>query len=108
MMAAEPEVKVTVRVTLRTPDGQEWVTETGGYWSEASAESHWTEGNYSCDCNRALFVRQAQGLPWDTTAGDDDDDPCGHAITLVSLVNAETGKILVGAEREQEGPVALP
>lgn len=41
----------------------------------------WAEGNYSCDCNRALFFAQAGG------EAEDDDRPCGdyERFELLSL-----------------------
>jgi len=42
-------------------------------------ESMWTDGNYSCDCNRAAFIAQLRGE-------DDPDAPCGNTIMLLSLV----------------------
>lgn len=40
---------------------------------------NWTEGNYSCDCNRGDFYARAGGEP-------DPDLPCGHScIELVAL-----------------------
>lgn len=39
----------------------------------------WSEGNYSCDCNRALFFARAAGE-------DEPDEPCGDsAYRLISL-----------------------
>lgn len=38
----------------------------------------WTDGNYSCDCNRALFIQRV-GFP------DFPDMECGDAIKLVSI-----------------------
>ena len=38
-----------------------------------------TEGNYACDCNRIMFIRQAEH---------DDNDafiPCGHTMVLARL-----------------------
>lgn len=31
--------------------------------AESASEFLWTEGNYSCDCNRALFFARANGEP---------------------------------------------
>lgn len=38
---------------------------------EDHGEYQWTEGNYSCDCNRALFHARARGVP------DPPSPPCG-------------------------------
>jgi hypothetical protein len=37
--------------------------------SDGFDEWLWTEGNYSCDCNRALFFARANGEP-------DPNEPC--------------------------------
>jgi hypothetical protein len=54
----------------------------------------WTEGNYSCDCNRLLFIDRRyfdEDASWDTYR-------CGETITLISLSmeNAEktAGRLL--------------
>lgn len=62
----EPEYRegrVFVTVLLRrVSDGLEAVVEdTAGYESVDSAAFMWTEGNYSCDCNRHLFFERAFG-----------------------------------------------
>lgn len=44
----------------------------------------WTDGNYSCDCNRFSFI----SYKYDDYPGEEDEDghfPCGRTITLVSL-----------------------
>jgi hypothetical protein len=48
----------------------------------------YTEGNYSCDCNRSLFIgRYCEDAP-DAWPGEDEDGamPCGDRFELVSLV----------------------
>lgn len=48
---------------------------------DSATEFMWTEGNYSCDCNRSLFYRGAAGEP------EDDRRPCGDerfALTVQS------------------------
>lgn len=44
------------------------------------AEYMWTEGNYSCDCNRRLDMLRALGEPWDVS-----DSPCGNTIVMEKL-----------------------
>jgi len=58
-------------------------------FAHSTALYQWTDGNYSCDCNRALFFARA--------AGDESpaDPPCGEAAFLVQLRDAETGEILL-------------
>jgi hypothetical protein len=46
-----------------------------------SADYMWTDGNYSCDCNRLLFIDRQyfdEDASWDRYR-------CGKAITLISL-----------------------
>ena len=38
----------------------------------------WTEGNYGCDCNRALFFARAAG-----EEEEEENPPCGHTLFLV-------------------------
>lgn len=43
-----------------------------GYWNEEGFVDYiWSEGNYSCDCNRKLFFERAQG-----NEPDDTNTPC--------------------------------
>jgi hypothetical protein len=53
----------------------------------------WTEGNYACDCNRALFFARAVGLP-------DPNAACTSGLFSVRIVDDETG-----AELLQDPPV---
>jgi hypothetical protein len=46
----------------------------------------WEEGNYSCDCNRALFFGYALNQQWE-----DIDHPCGEGGFSVALQNPVTG-----------------
>lgn len=39
-----------------------------------------TDGNYSCDCNRSGFIAQAHQVE------DDERSPCGNTMQLVSLL----------------------
>lgn len=48
----------------------------------------WTDGNFSCDCNRALFFGYAAGETWK----DANDAPCGEGGYSVKLVNPVTGE----------------
>lgn len=49
-------------------------------WDESSAYA-WTDGNFGCDCNRALFFARA--------AGENDPEDRGCGITLYSALYAE-------------------
>lgn len=93
MTLQEQPANVTVRATLRIPDNHVWTVETHGHWSEENAVFMWTEGNYACDCNRMLFIWRSQGLSEDEI--EQNEPPCGDAIVLMGLVNAETGNVLV-------------
>ena|ERR1700735_400734 len=45
------------------------------------------EGNYGCDCNRALFFGRAAGVELG-----DNDTPCGDERYSVRVTNQETGE----------------
>ncbi len=57
-------------------------------WSDDGIDYAYSEGNYSCDCNRRLFVEQSKK---DTQGVDNACDlPCGHTrYILVSIDNVE-------------------
>lgn len=40
----------------------------------------WAEGNFSCDCNRAIFWHAQLGLP------EPEDLPCGEIAYTISVV----------------------
>ena len=67
------------------------VTETAVLWSADGYEDdghaiyHWTEGNYGCDCNKAIFL------------GLERDVPCGEDLLLVMLYD-EDGRVLVSQQ----------
>lgn len=68
----------------RVADGKMREHREEGDWTDAGMAYQWFEGNYSCDCNRALFFARAGG----------EDDPeigCGEGAYSVRLVNADTG-----------------
>ena len=46
----------------------------------------WSEGNYSCDCNRHLFFQRAKNE-------DEDNAECGDDLYSVNLKNPKGGKI---------------
>ena len=75
---------IVVRATLYDPvsglRGVETYTTEAQY--EDSQEFLWNDGNYSCDCNRRLFLCRLNGLD----DPEDEDDPCGHTIKLTSLI----------------------
>lgn len=78
---------VPVVASMRLPDGRTFDYRTD--WPHESAASlldMWTEGNYSCDCNRSLFLNDQFRL----ALGGFDNDlgvpclPCGETIALVA------------------------
>lgn len=68
----------------RNSDGLVRQIRRDGNWTgEDGHEFLWTEGNYSCDCNRHLFFARAAG---DEPAWDDLE--CGQsAYTIVKVTN---------------------
>jgi hypothetical protein len=48
----------------------------------------WSDGNYSCDCNRTLFFARIGGDPEPT------DEKCGHDRFDITVVDAVTGKTI--------------
>lgn len=49
---------------------------------------NWSDNNYSCDCNRALFFGYAAGKTHEET-----ERPCGNGRYAVQLQNPVTGYI---------------
>jgi hypothetical protein len=71
--------------------GEVRVYHTDGIWAEeeeCAATFIWRDGNFGCDCNRALFYGYAIGKKYD-----DIDHPCGHEGYAVTLVNPMTRKV---------------
>jgi hypothetical protein len=48
----------------------------------------WEEGNYSCDCNRALFFARAKGEE------DPQNRPCGEEAYSVQIIAADDSREL--------------
>lgn len=57
---------------IRNSDGEQATYIENGDWSEF-AEFRWTEGNESCDCNRAALFALARGEETEHAV----DLPCG-------------------------------
>jgi hypothetical protein len=59
------------------------VRETFKDYTELAADFMWTEGNYSCDCNRRSFLLRAIGElgPYEFP----EPNPCGDSIVLEKL-----------------------
>jgi hypothetical protein len=94
MSNAECRMRIEIR---RNADGLVRVYETdpgtfGGYH-----EYVWTEGNFSCDCNRRLLFARA--------AGDDEDweSDCSEHLYDVRITNADTGEVLLDEFARGEG-----
>lgn len=47
----------------------------------------WSEGNYACDCNRALFFAHTGGE-------DEPEHPCGEGAYSVRITRPQTGEEL--------------
>lgn len=64
-------------------------------WGAPGVEYSWTDGNYGCDCNRAIFF-----------AGDDDADiTCGSTAYSIRVTDSKTGAELYNeftAEKQAE------
>lgn len=54
---------------------------------EGSCEYLWSEGNFGCDCNRALFF--ARAVDEDP---DDDETPCGSTAFRIRIT--ENGRVV--------------
>lgn len=78
------EALTVALVTLQLPDGRHGTFRMPfGYgYPEHSVRFMFTEGNYSCDCNRRDFLHEYCSIGDGTT----DDDGCGDTIQLVDLV----------------------
>jgi hypothetical protein len=78
----EVHKRTYAHITLRLPDGREASFRHGyGYgYPQHSVEFMWREGNYSCDCNKRLFLARECGI-----GSEDDPVECGDTIELVAL-----------------------
>lgn len=77
---------MTLRVEIcRMADRVVRVYETSFAWDDSgvtgSSSYLWSDGNYGCDCNRALFFARAAG----EEDPDDDESPCGDAAYRVRI-----------------------
>lgn len=72
----------TVAVMVFEFDGKEYPLEYdfGVGYSANSAEFMWEEGNYSCDCNRAIFLSEKY-----PEAFNESERECGDSIDLISF-----------------------
>jgi hypothetical protein len=76
-------------------------TVTRDNWGDDTEENHvwymWMQGNYSCDCNRLLFM----GLDVDI-----DNPPCGDTVRLLSLT-LDGKDLLAPTTRERLAEIGL-
>lgn len=77
-------MSLTVEIR-RNADGAIRTHADSGPWDDAN-EYGWTEGNFSCDCNRALFFARAVGDP-------DPNIPCGDDGYSIRVSGAD-GRVL--------------
>lgn len=66
------------------------------YEWEDSLEYLWSEGNYGCDCNRALFFARAVGEE------DPEDRECGETAFRIVSITDDDGKIVYAEEEGAE------
>jgi hypothetical protein len=90
-------VEIAIRRTtdnlVRTYQGTEWRRKTEG-WSDYI----WSEGNFSCDCNRHDFFERAADPDYEG----DEDEPCGdERYSIEYIKNLETGEIIY-TERDSD------
>jgi hypothetical protein len=71
-------------VVRRHPRTWEWDDD-----GEGSPDFMWSEGNFSCDCNRHNFFQQAGGVlnAYECTA-------CSETLYSVRLTSVESGSVL--------------
>lgn len=79
MITIEIQNTVTGEVIVET-DEYEYPNTYQAVWQ-------WTEGNYGCDCNRALFFARARGL-------DDPNHSCGDGIAYRIRIRDPMGVLL--------------
>ena len=71
-------------------------------WQDGS-EYWWSEGNFGCDCNRALMLYRA-GLGWsEADIGTTGLDACGDCIVVERIIDDATGWLLY-SDRETANP----
>ncbi len=55
--------------------------------SDWNGDFIWVDGNYACDCNRALFFGEAKNGVWP----DEDETPCGHERYSIPFIELDDG-----------------
>lgn len=94
-------MKVTVSIQkVQTGEVREYVDEYARFRENGSYDDFmWSEGNYGCDCNRALFFALAAGE-------EDPDHPCGHDQYWVSIREEGSEKVLYVEDEFKSQPAA--
>jgi hypothetical protein len=72
-------------ILKHVPSGEEREIHEDGLWDDI-ADYMWTEGNYSCDCNRALFFYNC--------GPESDDRACGDSEFMLPRVVLADGTVL--------------
>ena len=75
-------IKITI-VKNATGETRVYTDDTPG--AALGCEYMWTEGNFSCDCNRHIFFERAVGNT------PDDDRPCGETAYTVPHIELPDG-----------------
>lgn len=79
--------EVATGKTVEYHDSMPWDTEEDQAGNETHIEFMWSEGNYSCDCNRSLYFHRVLGLP------EPEEVRCGHRLYQVDWIKIDaTGK----------------
>lgn len=68
-------------------------------WERIDGDYVWPDGNYGCDCNRALFFARAGGE-------EDIDIECGEERFSVCITARETGEVLYRDNRPNDPSTA--
>lgn len=86
------EVDITVRIRkVDTSETREWAwTALIAHGEDEPSVYYWLYGNFSCDCNRAIFFDDAGPVGRSTPLMDYD---CGEGGYLVELVNPVDGGV---------------
>jgi len=78
-------------VLIKKVDTQEIRKYDGGEYPYLNtAIFQWSEGNYSCDCNRSLFFDYAN----DGDGEGEWDIPCSEGLFIVQLKDKNTNKVI--------------
>lgn len=85
-------VKITDTMTGVTRDAT-WPEYAWGDEKDGVYDYLWSEGNYSCDCNRGMFFAQAAGEP-------DPDMICGESRYAVKILSEDGSAILYEDARD--------